>query len=173
MLYMYVANVLSGCCMCLEWLSNVFQVFCKCFKRMLQVFQLFRMYIANVLSGCCKSRSGVAVGHTCRSRLLQLLGHCRADANGTRVHEHGNRRGAWAVPVCRHAAWVGWVVRHAQAPSWSRESGCGMGNGAWESERGCVTRCRRGHPDVDVCLDIQVLATPSDGCRMGIKGGLK
>jgi hypothetical protein len=79
----YVANVSSRCLQCLHTCFQVFLVslICKCFscfRRMLQVLQLFQTYVASASSGCCKSRSNiahVAMGLTCRSRLLQLLGH--------------------------------------------------------------------------------------------------
>jgi hypothetical protein len=50
MFHTYVASVLYGCCICLQWFSRVFKCFasvadtcCKCFSyfvRMLQVFYL-------------------------------------------------------------------------------------------------------------------------------------
>jgi hypothetical protein len=77
----------------LQWPLSVFMYFCKCFRRMLYVFQLFHTYvaIASVLSECCKSRSDVAhvaIGPTCRSHLLQLLGRrhtCVWEVEGARV----------------------------------------------------------------------------------------
>jgi hypothetical protein len=56
---------------------------CKYFIRMFQGFQLFRMYVTIVSFGCCKRRSGiahVAMGLTCHSRLLQLLGRRRGSS---------------------------------------------------------------------------------------------
>jgi hypothetical protein len=36
----YIEHVLSGCCICLQWLSSVLDVCYKCFRCMLQVFHL-------------------------------------------------------------------------------------------------------------------------------------
>jgi hypothetical protein len=80
MFHTYAANVLSRCCVCLQWFKSIFRCFCKCFQHMLQVFQLFQMFVESVPSRCCKYRSGVprvAMG-TCHSRLQQLLGLCQA-----------------------------------------------------------------------------------------------
>jgi hypothetical protein len=90
-IYMQVLQVFSYvCCKCyyldVAMFCNgythafkFFFMFCKCFKfrRMLQVFQLFRTYVASVLSGCFTC----GTGPTCRSRLLQLLGHSQAGAH--------------------------------------------------------------------------------------------
>jgi hypothetical protein len=95
----YVASVSLGCCKSVSGVficmlqvfyldacngyTHVFKfflVFYKCARHMWQVFHLFRTYVASISSRCYKSRSGVthvAMGPTCRSRLLQLLGcHC-------------------------------------------------------------------------------------------------
>jgi hypothetical protein len=82
MLYMfhtYIANVLSGCCICV---SMVFQVFSgvfacvsavcfKCFKRMFQVFICLHTYVANVSPRYFRNRSGVAVGDSPAAASLQ------------------------------------------------------------------------------------------------------
>ena len=87
MLQVYVSSisgVLYVCCKYFIWILHIFcngysatHVFSWCFRRILQVFQLFRTYVASISSRCCKSRYDVvhvAVGPTCRSCLLQLLG---------------------------------------------------------------------------------------------------
>jgi hypothetical protein len=76
----YVASISSGCC--------IFAMAFNCFLGVLQVFQMYvtsvlvvRTYIASVSSGCRKSRSHVAyvaLGPTCRSYMLQLMGCRRA-----------------------------------------------------------------------------------------------
>jgi hypothetical protein len=59
MFHTYVACVLIGSCIWLQWFSSVFRCFFKCFRSMFQVFQLS----SDVCCNCCiwiKSRSGVA-----------------------------------------------------------------------------------------------------------------
>jgi hypothetical protein len=84
--HLYVASVLSGCCICFTLMLQVFHpniayVFNTCFRHVSDVyvvsFQLFQVYVVNVSSKCCKSRYGVAhviVAPICNSCLLQLLG---------------------------------------------------------------------------------------------------
>jgi hypothetical protein len=117
--HIYVANVLCGCCICLQWLHMCFQVFLvfyKCFRRMLQVFQLFWMNVASVSSRCCRSRSGiahVAIGPTCCSRLCSCSGTakraqtvpctCTWEAEGCNWSHmrSGDASPAWARPWYR------------------------------------------------------------------------
>jgi hypothetical protein len=49
MFHTYVASVLSGCYVYLQWFSSVSGVFCKCFGRMSQVFHLS----SDVRCNCC------------------------------------------------------------------------------------------------------------------------
>ena len=40
MFYVYVASVLSECCVCLQWFQAFFMCFFKCFRNMFQAFHL-------------------------------------------------------------------------------------------------------------------------------------
>jgi hypothetical protein len=141
----YVASVLFECCktrsggcinmqvfhldVCiyLQWLHTCFQVFSG-------VSQMFQTYVVSVssvfglmlqlcLSGCCKSRSGVAhvaMGPTCCTRLLQLLGHHRgslrgclrpADASAVRHPQTGADDWDSRVGSCMQTWWSGVIVR--------------------------------------------------------------
>ena len=47
--HIYVANVLSGCCVCVAMVFQVLHVFFKCFRRMFQTFYLS----SDVCCKCC------------------------------------------------------------------------------------------------------------------------
>ena len=53
MLHTYVACVLFGCCVWLQWVSSVSEACFKCLN-------CLHTYVATVVFGCFKSRSGVA-----------------------------------------------------------------------------------------------------------------
>jgi hypothetical protein len=60
MFHIYIASVLSGCCVCVVMFFKCFICFFanvsyECFKR----FICLLMYVASVVSGCFKSRLGV------------------------------------------------------------------------------------------------------------------
>jgi hypothetical protein len=110
-LYTYVVSDCSKCFICLYIFAmtfKCFQVFCKSFGHMVQVFQLFRTYVVSASSRCRKSRSDVAhvaMGPTCRSRLLQLLER-RACAWEAERWSAARRR------TCKRRGW--WYHLHAR-----------------------------------------------------------
>jgi hypothetical protein len=58
MFHTYVASVLFGCCVCLQWFSRVFQVFLQVFRMHISsVLSIFFLYVASVTSECFNSRS--------------------------------------------------------------------------------------------------------------------
>jgi hypothetical protein len=85
---MYIASVLSGCCIYLWWIC------CKC---MFQMFHLFQMYVTIVLSECCKSRLQCRVVERGRERQCRshrgsappedAPGHVRVGARSSSLYD--------------------------------------------------------------------------------------
>jgi hypothetical protein len=117
---------------CLQWFSSVFRFF-------LQVFQLFRTYIISVVFRCSKTRPGVArvaMGTTCRRRLLQLLGAIKRVQMSRRGKRRSHERSLRGIGQRRRRS-------GGADPMW-----------------GAQTKCKRGHSDVAVCLDVRNFMTP-------------
>jgi hypothetical protein len=111
-----VADVSYVYCKCFIWVLHMFAMLHTCFRVFSAVlhksvwdvcckcFSFFWKYVASISSECSKSRSGVAIGFTCRSRLPQLQGRRRGslcgrlrltDASATCNH----KRGRWLAPT--------------------------------------------------------------------------
>jgi hypothetical protein len=137
MFHTYIATILSGCCICLQWFSRVFMCFCKCFTRLLQVFQLFRMNVLSVSSWCFKSRSCCNVTH-----LPQTACCCNClDA----VHTWGGSGGMERCSAAGARSGRRWRQGHRQS---LRDMWVQQAEGAWaEKWRGCGrTKARKwGH----------------------------
>jgi hypothetical protein len=77
MFHTYVAIVLSGYCICLQWFSRVFSCFLSVSDIYFKCFIYLLLYIVSVVSGYFKSRSGVAHGmhvESMRGRERSLCG---------------------------------------------------------------------------------------------------
>ena len=60
MFHTYVASVLSGCCVCLQWFLSVLGIFASVSDACFKCFIYLQTYIASVLSRCFKTRLSVA-----------------------------------------------------------------------------------------------------------------
>jgi len=60
MFHVYVASVLSGCCVYLQWFQVFSCVFASVSYACFKCFICHHTYVASVVSKCFKNRSGVA-----------------------------------------------------------------------------------------------------------------
>jgi hypothetical protein len=111
MFHIYVACVLSGCCVWLQWFSSVFRCFFKCFN-------CLQMYVATVVSRCFKSKSSIAS--------LLLAFYCIVSVCPLPVTDRASirRRGRVLLnwrrrPLCRSAALALRRAHETECGAWS------------------------------------------------------
>jgi hypothetical protein len=114
--FVRIPSVLSKCCICFAIATHIFF---WCFRRMLQVFQLFSNYISRISSKYCKNRFDVAyvvVRPTATTACYRCWAHVYARGSGGGASGKRGKRKQGADRDVVHA----WVRRHekgaAQAP---------------------------------------------------------
>jgi hypothetical protein len=135
MFHIYVASVLSRCCICLQWFSSLFsRVFAGvsdiCFKCFICLF----FYIASIASKYVKSKSDVAHGTRVESE---------RGASSPRVGTRCRRCSGGAGPVWAHDVRASWALAR------TRETR--------HENRDCSHR----HPDAGVRPYVQTVVVPN------------
>jgi hypothetical protein len=106
MFHTYVASVLSGCCVCLQWFSGVFKCFasisdayCRCFSFFVRMLKMFLSECFKSILACCTCCN---VTHPATTAYCSSLGavHARGGAEGwSAAPQRAREAGGQAVPA--------------------------------------------------------------------------
>jgi hypothetical protein len=121
----YMACVLFGCCVWLQWFTGVFHVcFSSVSEAYFKCFNCLQTYVATVVFGCFKSRSGVAsllLPPSAASSLSEAAGH--PYERGMSDGRDGHRTRELRASDASEGALYGWTLPPERDGHWAKRDG--------------------------------------------------